>query len=79
MVDGYDAADTLAELAGAAPAAVIAVASHGRTGVARAVLGSIAMRTIRHAPCPVLVTGPGVHRHATDGAGVSSSEHRPST
>ena len=60
MVDGYDAADTLAKKAADADAAVIAVASHGRTGLARAVLGSIAMRTIRHAPCPVLVSGPAV-------------------
>ncbi len=74
MVDGYDAADTLAEHAASQHAAVISVASHGRSGMARALLGSIAMRTIRHAPCPVLVTGPAVHRHATDGAAVSSEE-----
>ena len=58
LVDGYDAADTLAKQAASEHAAIIAVASHGRTGLARAVLGSIAMRTIRHAGCPVLVTGP---------------------
>jgi nucleotide-binding universal stress UspA family protein len=74
VVDGYDAADTLSKQAATDHAAVIAVASHGRSGLARAVLGSVAMRTIRHAPCPVLVAGPSVHRHATDGATVSSQE-----
>jgi nucleotide-binding universal stress UspA family protein len=74
VVDGYDAADTLAKQASSERAAIIAVASHGRTGLARAVLGSIAMRTIRHAACPVLVTGPGVHRHETDGPTATTRE-----
>ena len=28
--------------------------SHGRTGLAHAVLGSVAERVVQHAPCPVL-------------------------
>jgi nucleotide-binding universal stress UspA family protein len=32
-----------------------AVGSHGRTGVSRALLGSVAEKIVRHAPCPVLV------------------------
>ncbi|MBL9017020.1 MAG: universal stress protein [Myxococcales bacterium] len=31
------------------------VGSHGRTGVSRALLGSVAEKIVRHAPCPVLV------------------------
>jgi nucleotide-binding universal stress UspA family protein len=31
------------------------VGSHGRTGVARFLLGSVAEKIVRHAPCPVLV------------------------
>jgi nucleotide-binding universal stress UspA family protein len=68
MVDGYDAAETLARLATEDRATAISVASHGRSGLARVVLGSVAVRTIRQAPCPVLVTGPAVHRYTTDGA-----------
>lgn len=60
LVDGYDAADTLSAKALAEHVAVVAVASHGRTGVTRVLLGSVAMRTVRHAPCPVLVVGPAV-------------------
>ena len=34
---------------------LIVIGSHGRTGLARLILGSTAERVVRHAPCPVLV------------------------
>lgn len=34
---------------------LVVVGSHGRTGIARAILGSVAERIVRHAACPVLV------------------------
>jgi len=34
---------------------LIIVGSHGRTGLARVFLGSVAERVVRHAPCAVLV------------------------
>jgi universal stress protein A len=37
------------------PADVIVIGSHGRMGVKRAFLGSVAEAVTRHAPCPVLV------------------------
>ncbi len=37
------------------PADVIVIGSHGRAGVTRALLGSVAEAVMRHAPCPVLV------------------------
>jgi nucleotide-binding universal stress UspA family protein len=40
------------------PAGVIAMATHGRTGLARVVAGSVAMGVVRHAPCPVLLLRP---------------------
>jgi nucleotide-binding universal stress UspA family protein len=36
-------------------ASLIIVGSHGRTGISRALLGSIAERVVRYAHCPVLV------------------------
>jgi nucleotide-binding universal stress UspA family protein len=40
------------------PADLIVIASHGRSGVARALLGSVAEGIMRSAPCPVLVVRP---------------------
>ena len=34
---------------------LIVIATHGHTGVERALLGSTAERVVRHAPCPVLI------------------------
>jgi nucleotide-binding universal stress UspA family protein len=36
-------------------AAMIIMGSHGRTGVSRFLLGSVAERTLRYATCPVLI------------------------
>jgi nucleotide-binding universal stress UspA family protein len=37
------------------PADLIVIGSHGRGGVRRALLGSVAEGVMRHAPCPILV------------------------
>lgn len=37
------------------PADLIVIGSHGRGGLSRAFLGSVAEAVVRHAPCPVLV------------------------
>lgn len=37
---------------------VIVMATHGRGGLGRAVLGSVADHVVRHAPCPVLLVRP---------------------
>jgi nucleotide-binding universal stress UspA family protein len=39
---------------------LIVLGTHGRTGVSKAVLGSVAEKIFRHAPCPVLTVGPNV-------------------
>ncbi len=39
----------------ASPADLLVLGTRGRTGLERVLLGSVAERTIRHAPCPVLV------------------------
>jgi universal stress protein A len=37
------------------PADVIVIGSHGRSGISRVVLGSVAESVVRHATCPILV------------------------
>jgi nucleotide-binding universal stress UspA family protein len=44
---------TLVEVAEAAD--LLVVGSHGRTGLSRFVVGSVAMACVQHAPCPVVV------------------------
>jgi nucleotide-binding universal stress UspA family protein len=36
---------------------LIVLGTHGRTGVRRALIGSVAERVVRHAPCTVMVVG----------------------
>ncbi len=45
----------LCELAEDEGADLLILGSHGRSGLSRAFLGSVAERVVRHAPCPVLV------------------------
>lgn len=40
---------------------LVVVGTHGRTGVSRALMGSVAEHVVRTAPCPVLVVRP--HEH----------------
>ena len=47
------ASTTLVEVAEGAD--MVVVGSHGRTGLSRLVLGSVAMAVVNHAPCPVVV------------------------
>ena len=49
------AAQTLVDLAASAPAELVVVGTHGRTGFSRLTLGSTAETVIRSAPCSVLV------------------------
>ncbi len=48
----------IVELATEAEADMIVVGTHGRSGMNRLLLGSVAEKVVRHAPCPVLVARP---------------------
>ena len=48
------------------PAALIAIATHGRSGLTRVTMGSVAIEVVRHAPCPVLITRPTDDRTCVD-------------
>jgi nucleotide-binding universal stress UspA family protein len=48
----------IAEFAGTIGASLIFASTHGRTGLARLALGSVAMEIVRHAPCPVVLNRP---------------------
>jgi len=56
---GYAGGQILAALDDDKSFDLVVMGSHGRTGVARVLLGSVAEKTVRHAHCPVLVTKKG--------------------
>jgi len=37
---------------------LVVLATHGRTGLKRLVIGNVAEKIVRHAPCPVLTVKP---------------------
>jgi nucleotide-binding universal stress UspA family protein len=54
VVEGTGTADMIREAAAELSADLIVMGTHGRTGLAHVFLGSVAERTLRCAPCPVL-------------------------
>ncbi|MBA3539146.1 MAG: universal stress protein [Deltaproteobacteria bacterium] len=59
VLRGDDAATVVAQAAARIGADVICIASHGRTGITRALVGSVADRLLRATRVPVLVLRPG--------------------
>jgi nucleotide-binding universal stress UspA family protein len=59
--DGDPAAEIVAEVRGA-EADLVVMATHGRSGLARALLGSVADGVVTHSPVPVVLLRPGGHR-----------------
>ena len=53
------AGQVICNLAAELDASSIVIGSRGRGGIKRAVLGSVSDHVVRHAPCPVVVVGPG--------------------
>jgi nucleotide-binding universal stress UspA family protein len=58
VVRGEDAATALAQTAARQGVDVICISSHGRSGIARALVGSVADRLLRATRLPVLVLRP---------------------
>jgi nucleotide-binding universal stress UspA family protein len=56
VLHAVDVAASLLDYARGLPVALIAMGTHGRTGLARVTLGSVAMRVVHGSACPVLVT-----------------------
>jgi nucleotide-binding universal stress UspA family protein len=47
---------------------LIVLATHGRTGIKRLVIGNVAEKVVRHAPCPVLTVKPAAVARAQEAA-----------
>jgi nucleotide-binding universal stress UspA family protein len=60
-----DAASTILEQAAELATDLIVMGTHGRRGPSRFLMGSVAERVVRHAPCPVLTVRRGHVESAT--------------
>ena len=60
-------ADEIVKYAKEVHADVIVVGTHGRGGVSRLLMGSVAEHVVRNAPCPVLVVRPREHDFVVPG------------
>jgi len=58
VLHGEPVASRIVDYASHVSASIIAMATHGRTGLGRVALGSVAARVVHEAHCPVLVTRP---------------------
>ncbi len=58
-----DPSEEIVGLAKKVDADVIVLATHGRTGIKRLLLGSVAEKVVRHAGCPVFVVREKHHNH----------------
>jgi nucleotide-binding universal stress UspA family protein len=65
-------AETIVKVAREEGADLIVLGTQGRTGLARLVLGSVAERVVRLAPCPVLTTSATPLQPAEGGSNVSN-------
>jgi nucleotide-binding universal stress UspA family protein len=54
MLEEGDAASEILRVARKVPCDLIVMGTHGRTGLGRLLMGSVAERVLRRAPCPVL-------------------------
>lgn len=52
--EGFNLAEEICQAAKTLAADLIVMGTHGRTGLAHVFLGSVAERTLRDAPCPVM-------------------------
>jgi nucleotide-binding universal stress UspA family protein len=67
VVESSSIADTIRRYAEKIGADLIVMGTHGRTAIARVLLGSVSERTVREAPCPVLLTSEVAPADGSDG------------
>jgi nucleotide-binding universal stress UspA family protein len=65
LLRALDPAAALVDHARRLPATLVAMATHGYTGLTRVAVGSVAMRVIRQSQCPVLLTAGEVERRSS--------------
>jgi nucleotide-binding universal stress UspA family protein len=71
-----DPAEEIARYARSASIELIVIGTHGRTGVSHLLVGSVAERVVRTAPCPVLTVRHPEHEFVLPDAATAAEEMR---
>ena len=58
LIESGDPFEVILDAAETRRADLIVLATHGRTGIKRLIIGNVAEKIVRHAPCPVLTVRP---------------------
>jgi len=66
-IESGDPFEAILDTADAIRADLIVLATHGRTGIKRLIIGNVAEKVVRHAPCPVLIIKPRAARRRRSG------------
>lgn len=66
VLHGHHAAPAIVEFAQHLPASLIVMSTHGRSGIPRIAVGSVAMQVASLAPCPVMIRRPASLPDTTD-------------
>jgi universal stress protein A len=66
-IESGDPFEAIIDTAEATRADLIVLATHGRTGIKRLIIGNVAEKVVRHAPCPVLIIKPRAARRRRGG------------
>lgn len=76
LEEGF-AATEIVRVAREIPCDLIVMGTHGRTGLGRLLLGSVAEQVLRKAPCPVLTVKAPLGQHLENGHAVGVTQPRP--
>ena len=65
LIESGEPFEAILDAAQARRADLIVLATHGRTGLKRLLIGNVAEKVVRYAPCPVLIVTPRAVRRRT--------------
>src|SRR5574342_9982 len=67
LIESGDPFEAIVDAAEERRADLIVLATHGRTGIRRLIIGTVAEKVVRHAPCPVLIVMSRAEKRRTAG------------
>lgn len=76
IVESGDPFENILDVAETRRVDLIVLATHGRTGIKRLIIGNVAEKVVRHAPCPVLTIKPRANARNAKGNSIPTRERQ---